>query len=514
MRKYLLIGILLMLTGIIRAQLTEIDMGTGAPASGEKVNVAFPKVNNVIRLLNRLQLYLDSTNNLERKILDGALITTGELNRLVGVTAPIQTQINAKADTSLSNLSSVAINTHLLPGTDGAVNLGSATKKFGDIHQDSAKVWSWNNGDITATHSDNTLTFAGGNIVLPSTTSIGSVSSTELGYVNNVTSAIQTQINDLKSTFDSIVLVLADTVNIETLLQIDFDTDTLADLSELRLKLNRADTLYSDNPSYYTQRQVDSLAATIGGGVTISDVRDEIADSLNVLRPLKLNLADSSAVAEPGHYATGNMLEDGLATKLGIGETAASVTGFTPASGSLTLSGADALTLTTSAETNVTLPTTGTLATTTQVALKADLTAVRLLVDTIPIFIFGGGGGNAGDTTTFTTSTIYGSFYNTGSDTLVITQLKCIMLGEAGDTLGVDINWSDTLQAVIPTELNTTPHPFGYTSSGKVGSTDTSFNNTKIPPNKWVWCDTPFISAGHKPKYFNAQISGYKIPKY
>ena len=40
------------------------------------------------------------------------------------------------------------------------------------------------------------------------------------------------------------------------------------------------------------------------------------------------------------------------------------VTGFTPAGGSLTLAGADALTLTTSAATNVTLPTTGTLATT------------------------------------------------------------------------------------------------------------------------------------------------------
>ncbi len=42
---------------------------------------------------------------------------------------------------------------------------------------------------------------------------------------------------------------------------------------------------------------------------------------------------------------------------------AATVTSFTPASGSLTLAGADALTLTTSAGTNVTLPTTGTLAT-------------------------------------------------------------------------------------------------------------------------------------------------------
>ena len=45
------------------------------------------------------------------------------------------------------------------------------------------------------------------------------------------------------------------------------------------------------------------------------------------------------------------------------GLTAGSVTGFTPASGSLTLSGADAVTITTTASTNVTLPTTGTVAT-------------------------------------------------------------------------------------------------------------------------------------------------------
>lgn len=47
-----------------------------------------------------------------------------------------------------------------------------------------------------------------------------------------------------------------------------------------------------------------------------------------------------------------------------ISGNAGTVTGFTPASGSLTLSGADALTLTTTNTTNVTLPTTGTLATT------------------------------------------------------------------------------------------------------------------------------------------------------
>jgi len=53
---------------------------------------------------------------------------------------------------------------------------------------------------------------------------------------------------------------------------------------------------------------------------------------------------------------TGNVTGD-------VSGNAGTVTGFTPASGTLTLAGAYALTLTTSADTNVTLPTTGTLAT-------------------------------------------------------------------------------------------------------------------------------------------------------
>ena len=52
-----------------------------------------------------------------------------------------------------------------------------------------------------------------------------------------------------------------------------------------------------------------------------------------------------------------------------ISGNAGTVTGYTPASGSLTLSGADAITLTTTAATSVTLPTSGTLATTTDTAL-------------------------------------------------------------------------------------------------------------------------------------------------
>jgi hypothetical protein len=67
--------------------------------------------------------------------------------------------------------------------------------------------------------------------------------------------------------------------------------------------------------------------------------------------------------------ATGARLTKGWFTDLevtnaiagSITGNAGTVTGFTPASGSLTLSGADALTLTTTADTNITFPTSGTL---------------------------------------------------------------------------------------------------------------------------------------------------------
>jgi hypothetical protein len=195
---------------------------------------------------------------------------------------------------------------------------------------------------------------------------------------------------------------LADTANIETLLLLDFDTDTVASLADVRAG---------------------------AGGIVIGDVRDEIADSLNALR------ADSEELSD----------------------------------------------------------------------------LVLMLADTIPLMVFGGGGGQAGDTAVFSTSTIYGSFYNAGSDSLKITELRVIMLGDATDTLSVDILWDVNLNDGTPTELNADPLPV---NSFTTGDTDTAFGTAKIPPGVWVWCETPGVVAGRKPTYFNAQISGYKIPKY
>ena len=137
------------------------------------------------------------------------------------------------------------------------------------------------------------------------------------------------------------------------------------------------------------------------------------------------------------------------------------------------------------------------------------------LADTIPLFVFGGGGGNDGDTTAITTNTLYGAFRNTGSDTLAITELRVVM--EAGttplgtDTVSVHVSWDVNLKDATPTLLNTDPLGCNSITGGTI---DASFNNAKIPPGVWVWATTPGVVTGRKPSMVIMQISGYKIPTY
>jgi hypothetical protein len=112
----------------------------------------------------------------ELNLLDGELITTTELNYLSGVTSAIQTQLNGKAATShthsVANISDLTATATELNYTDGVTSAIQTQL------------------DAKAALAGPTFT---GTVVLPSTTSIGTISSTELGYLDGVTSAIQTQ---------------------------------------------------------------------------------------------------------------------------------------------------------------------------------------------------------------------------------------------------------------------------------------------------------------------------------
>jgi hypothetical protein len=145
-------------------------------------------------------------------------------------------------------------------------------------------------------------------------------------------------------------------------------------------------------------------------------------------------------------------------------------------------------------------------------SLTTNRNTTQMKADTSAIFAFGGGGGNAGDTTAFTTSTIYGSFFNKGTDTLYVTSLYCVMRHGIGlDTIDVQVLWDDTLGTANATKLNTAAFPVNSVGGILNGVEDASFANSKIPPGNWVWCTTPTgITAGRKPTYLSATISGYR----
>ena len=69
--------------------------------------------------------------------------------------------VTAGANTALSNLSSVAINTSLLPGTDDGAALGSTSKEFSDLFLASGGVINWANGNTTLTQTSGSLTLGG-----------------------------------------------------------------------------------------------------------------------------------------------------------------------------------------------------------------------------------------------------------------------------------------------------------------------------------------------------------------
>jgi len=129
-----------------------------------------------------------------------------------------------------------------------------------------------------------------------------------------------------------------------------------------------------------------------------------------------------------------------------------------------------------------------------------------LQFDTVPLAVFGAGSGAAGDTAAFSTSAVYGSFYNAGSDTLIITQMRAGVLGTSPN-ITTEVYWNDSLNVIGggATLLVTG----GTSVTGTIGATNvTSFTNNKIPPNVWVFVRTSAVAT--KPTYFTLTLLGYK----
>jgi len=126
--------------------------------------------------------------------------------------------------------------------------------------------------------------------------------------------------------------------------------------------------------------------------------------------------------------------------------------------------------------------------------------------DTIPMFVFGAGSGAAGDTSAFSTSALYGSFYNNGSDTILVTSLQIGLQGTS-PSINATVYFNDSLAVTAgATKLVNA----GSTATNiYTGTTVSSFDNTKIPPGNWVWVQTGTVTT--KPTFFVLTLIGYKI---
>ena len=115
--------------------------------------------------------------------------------------------------------------------------------------------------------------------------------------------------------------------------------------------------------------------------------------------------------------------------------------------------------------------------------------------------VFGGGSGASDDTAVFTTSAIYGSFYN-DADTIVVTSMRSVLQGTSPDvTYKVWYNDSLNVEAGA-TALVTAGSQVTNTTTG---TNVTSFDVTKIPPGVWVWVKTSAVTT--KPTYFSLTIN-------
>lgn len=135
-------------------------------------------------------------------------------------------------------------------------------------------------------------------------------------------------------------------------------------------------------------------------------------------------------------------------------------------------------------------------------------TNVTLQTDTLSLFTFGAGSANTGDTLSFTTSTIYGSAFNAGTDTIIVTSVNAVMQGSS-PVATIDIIWGTSLN-IATNHLVNAGTAINSTSSG---NTITVFDNNKVAPGNFIALKTTSLTPGSKPTYLSVTIIGYKKRK-
>jgi hypothetical protein len=129
-----------------------------------------------------------------------------------------------------------------------------------------------------------------GTVVLPGTTSIGDVSSTEIGYVNGLTSSAQTQINGLQSDIDD---VAADLLGLDAIV-----ADNTTDIATLQTEMDAAQADITDLESGKQNLDSDLTAiANLGSNGIIVRTSPGAATTRTLVGTLPISVATADGVS-------------------------------------------------------------------------------------------------------------------------------------------------------------------------------------------------------------------------
>jgi hypothetical protein len=233
-------------------------------------------------------------------------VVNAEVQRLAGVTSGIQSQIDAKIESSTADsryatkVSPTFTGTVTLPaGTvtagmilDGTI-MNADINNYAEIAQSKVANLTSDLSTLTANVALNapkaSPTFTG-TVTLPLTTSIGDVSATEIGYVNGVTSGIQYQIDTVSSALAAKV-----TSYDSSLATLFTDTSTLT--TDLNTAENAITGLQSDVTAINTAAA--TLQTSVNTKATTAALASHEADTTNIH-----GIVDTSVLATATTVAT------------------------------------------------------------------------------------------------------------------------------------------------------------------------------------------------------------------
>jgi len=231
-------------------------------------------------------------------------VSNAELQYVNGVTSAIQTQIDAKAPiasptfTGTVSLPSGTVTDAMIADqaiTSAKIANGAIIDE--DVNASAAIAQSKISGltsDLAAKAPLSGPTFTG-TVVLPSTTSVGDVSATEIGYLNGVTSGVQSQLGTLQSNIDAKAPITAPTfTGIVTLPS----TTSIGNISDTEIG-------YLDGVTSAIQTQIDAKASSTDLSTHASDTTSihGIADTADLATKSYADTAEADAITAAGTAA-------------------------------------------------------------------------------------------------------------------------------------------------------------------------------------------------------------------